>query len=335
MALTLDEMLHVAGDYHARGDAIGLYRFLRERIDHATTPEEEGGARTVFAEALDKWHLGTPAAIRSELARAHALLRNDPDGRAFLLLVEFTIWANENNLRETQRVLAVYERLYAAYPHRSGVTRWRGRFSQWQGRLALMRNDPSEAERFYELSISELNTYEPDPGFRDQFVRMNKLRLVELAFLQQNWEKARRYLDECEGATFSRLWETGRACAEVRYAIEVGRLDRARFWLGIAQSWATPQTEAATLLALAQAQLSFTLGELQKAQTLTLEARRLAAVYKQDFLLPEIREFFRVQTAGVRAGPGQGGITDVEVLGRVAVARPVPRPRLRRDDWRL
>ena len=320
-------MLQAAKEFHARGDVLGLYRFARERVTDAHDPHDEGIARTLVAEVLIRWHLGSPSAVEGELIRAKALLRPFPADQAYALLVHLVWRTGENDIAAVQRLQLAYERLCKSHPDELGVQRWRGRISAWLGRLALAHGDLDEATIHFERTVVEYQQFEPDPGSREQLIRMSKLRLAEFALRRGDLPTARRYLDECEGSTISRLWETIRACTEVQYAIRNGSRERAQFWLRLAHSWATPQSEAATMLTLAQARLSYALGELNKARLLTLEARRLAASHKQDHLLPEIREFFRVQSSGLGAGQlTQGGIPYDEAFGRMAVSGPAPGP---------
>jgi len=319
--MTLDEMLQAAREYHARGDAVGLYRFVRQTITQAGTPHEEGIARTLLADVLIRWSLGTPATIQTELNRARRLLKQWPDDLAYAVFVQLLWRAGENDMEGVHTLRPAYERLCADYPDNVAVQRWRGRLSQWLGRLELARGNLAGATQHFEQSLSEFLTHEPDPGSREQLIRMSKLRLAEFALMRRDLSAARRYLDECEGSTISRLWETIRACTEVQYAILTGNLQRARFWMKLAQDWATPQSEASTTLTLTQARLSYALGETQKARLLNLEARRLAAENKQDHLLPEIREFFRVQASGEGAGQlMQGGLRNDESFGSLAAA---------------
>ena len=325
--VTFEEMRQAAQAYHTQGDAMGMYRFLRQRVEEAADGHEEGIARTLLADALILWHLGSRNTVAAELSRAKALLKPYPEDRALALFVHMYWCGTENDLSEFSRVLATYERLCQRHTDLPGVQRWRGRISQWFGRLALAQGDLGGATVHFERSLVEFEKYEPDPGSREQLIRMSKLRLAEFALRRGDLPTARRYLDECEGSTISRLWETIRACTEVQYAIRNGSRERAQFWLRLAHSWATPQSEAATMLTLAQARLSYALGELNKARLLTLEARRLAASHKQDHLLPEIREFFRVQSSGLGAGQlTQGGIPYDEAFGRMAVSGPAPGP---------
>ena len=320
-------MLKAGTEYYTRGDAMGLYRFVRQKIAEATDAHDEGIARAVLADVLIRWQLSAMPTVEAELTRAKMLLRPHADDYAYALLLHLLWRAGENDVAGVQRLLSAYERLWLANPGRPGVQRWRGRISQWLGRLALAQGDLDGASLHFERSLVEFQKYEPDPGSQQQLIRMSKLRLAEFALQRWDLTRARRYLDECEGSTISRLWETIRACTEVQYAIRNGSRERAQFWLRLAHSWATPQSEAATMLTLAQARLSYALGELNKARLLTLEARRLAASHKQDHLLPEIREFFRVQSSGLGAGQlTQGGIPYDEAFGRMAVSGPAPGP---------
>ncbi len=329
-------MLQAAKEFHARGDVLGLYRFARERVTDAHDPHDEGIARTLVAEVLIRWHLGSPSAVEGELIRAKALLRPFPADQAYALLVHLLWRAGENDIAAVQRLQLAYERLCKSYPDELGVQRWRGRMSTWLGRLALARGDRIGANHHYERSLIEFQQYEPDPGSQNMLIRSTKLRLAELTLHSGELVQVRRNLDECDGPTISRAWEVHRACAEVQYAIQVGNAERVRFWLRVAQSWATPQNEVAEVLTLTQAKASYAFGELHKARLLTLESRRLAAQNKQDHLLPEIREFFRVQASGVGAGQlTQGGIPRDEAYGSLAASWSEPLPRARPRNQRL
>lgn len=319
--MTFEEMRQAAQEFHTRGDAIGMYRYLRERIDRAADPYEEGSGRLLLADMLIGWRLGSQATIRSELARARFLFRSSPEELADCVFIHLAWRASENDLAGVQKHLSVYNRLCDRYPELPGVQRWRGRIHHWLGHLTLAQGNVKGAIEEYERSIREFTRYEPDPESREQLIRMSKLRLARFALPMGELEKARRYLDDCDGSTISRLWETMRACAEVEYAILVNNAERVRFWMRLAQSWATAQSEATTVLALTQAKVAYANGELAKARLLTLEARRLAAELKQDHLLTEVREFFRLQTTGAGAGMlTQGGIPRDQAHAPLAAA---------------
>lgn len=320
--MTLDEMLKAGTEYYTRGDAMGLYRFVRQKIAEATDPHDEGIARAVYAEVLVRWHLASRTTIESELVRARLLLRPYPEDLAYLLFLHLVWRLGEDDLAGVQVLRTAYERLCVCHPCSAGVWRWQGRLSTWMGRLALTQGDLDEARKQFERSLLEFEQYEPDPGSRGQLIRSTKLRLADLALRKNNLLEARRHLDDCEGSTISRSWETLRACTEVKYAILTDNAERARFWLRLAQSWATPQNEIAAVLTLTQARVCYAFGEAQKARLLTIEARRLAAQHKQDQLLPEIREFFREQASGTDAGQFvKGGIPRVEAYGSLANSR--------------
>lgn len=327
--MTYEEMRAKAQDFHSRGDAIGMYRFLRDRVAHAASAREEGIARVLLADTLILWRLGTPTEVEFQLGRAKALLRGHPADRANAVFVHLAWRAGEGDASEVHRLLGIYERLCAQYPESAGVQRWRGRISTWLGRLAQAQGDLPGAIRHFERSLVEYRQYELDPESRAQLERISKLRLAQFALHVGDGPTARRYLDECEGATISRLWETVRACSEVEYALSTHNLERVQFWMRLARSWATPQSESATVLTLIHAKVSYASGDLEKARLLTLEARRLAARYKQDHILTEIREFFRVQASGVGAGQfAQGGIPREKASESVAAGdafRPADR----------
>lgn len=276
---------------YERGDALGALRRLRDYLQTRPGPTEAGRAHTAIAELYIRVGGSSMARIRAELGRARELLAQSKDYLPLALLTSMRAACTDNNEAEATCWHRAYIDLCRRHPSDVAVSRYRGRFTCLLGRLARARGAHALATKHYHQAMSEYRRYESDRSEAQKLSRMAHAWMAWHLLRLGQTEEARHHLDECDGPVFSPAWEVTRASFEVEYHLAVDNLSRAQFWLSLARQWCHPRAEANVRVQYCEALVARARGRLDRAATLAVETRRLAASLKQDDLLSEIRQF--------------------------------------------